>query len=141
MKENLQSINTSREKISKWSSIALSKKNHLEAIVSRSGIRKTITTHKSQYSSHQCPFVLIWSNLFSSLLQQPEFDYSGSYKARASKLSSWTKSHVAKTFAQKAEKLFAKGDSYVDKILSCPYIKLSNLQTLVLDGVLSGVSL
>ena len=31
--------------------------------------------------------------------------------------------------------LFSKADSLVDKILSCPRIKLTNSQTLVLDGV------
>ena len=33
------------------------------------------------------------------------------------------------------KKLFSKADSLVDKILSCPRIKLSNSQTLILDGV------
>ena len=32
------------------------------------------------------------------------------------------------------KKLFSKADSLVDKILSCPRIKLSNSQTLILDG-------
>ena len=32
-------------------------------------------------------------------------------------------------------KLFSKADSLVDHILSCPRIKLSNSQTLLLDGV------
>ena len=31
--------------------------------------------------------------------------------------------------------LFSKADSLVDKILSCPRIKLSNSQTLILDGI------
>ena len=39
------------------------------------------------------------------------------------------------------KKLFSKADSLVDKILSCPRIKLSNSQTLVLDGVESGFCL
>ena len=33
------------------------------------------------------------------------------------------------------KKLFSKTDSLVDKILSCPRIKLSNSKTLILDGV------
>ena len=37
--------------------------------------------------------------------------------------------------------LFSKADSLVDKILSCPPIKLSNSQTLILDGVESGIFL
>ena len=36
------------------------------------------------------------------------------------------------------KKLFSKADSFVDKILSCPPIKLSNSQSLVLDGVETG---
>ena len=36
------------------------------------------------------------------------------------------------------KKLFSKADSLVDRILSCPRIKLSNSQTLILDGVETG---
>ena len=37
------------------------------------------------------------------------------------------------------KKLFGKADTPIDKILSCPRIKLSNSQTIVLDGVDTGV--
>ena len=37
------------------------------------------------------------------------------------------------------EKLFAKADTLMDKILSCSRIKLSNLQTINWDGVDTGV--
>ena len=37
--------------------------------------------------------------------------------------------------------LFSKADSLVDKILSCPRIKLSNSQNLILDGVETGIFL
>ena len=36
------------------------------------------------------------------------------------------------------KKLFSKEDSLLDKILSCPRIKLSKSQTLILDGVETG---
>ena len=39
------------------------------------------------------------------------------------------------------KKVFFKADSLVDKILSCPRIKLSNSQTLILDGVETGIFL
>ena len=39
------------------------------------------------------------------------------------------------------KKLFSKADSLVDKNLSCPRIKLSNSQTLILDGVETGIYL
>ena len=37
------------------------------------------------------------------------------------------------------KKLFGKADTLIDKILSCPRIKLSNSQTIILDGVDTGV--
>ena len=40
-----------------------------------------------------------------------------------------------------SKKLFAKADSLVDKILSYPCVKLSNPQTLIVDGVETGVLL
>ena len=39
------------------------------------------------------------------------------------------------------KKLFSEADSLVDKTLSCPRIKLSNSQTLILDGVKTGIFL
>ncbi len=39
------------------------------------------------------------------------------------------------------KKLFSKADSLVDKTLSCPRIKLSNSQTLILDAVEIGIFL
>ena len=39
------------------------------------------------------------------------------------------------------KKLFSKADSLVDEILSSPRIKLSNSQTLILDGVETGIFL
>ena len=39
------------------------------------------------------------------------------------------------------KKLFSQADSLVDKILFCPRIKLSNSQTLILDGVETGLFL
>ena len=39
------------------------------------------------------------------------------------------------------KKLFGKADSLIDKILSSSRIKLSNSQTIVLDGVGTGVSI
>ena len=39
------------------------------------------------------------------------------------------------------KKLFPTADSFVDKILSCPRIKLSNSQTSVLDDVETGIFL
>ena len=38
-----------------------------------------------------------------------------------------------------SKKLFGKADALMDKILSCSRIKLSNSQTIILDGVYTGV--
>ena len=40
-----------------------------------------------------------------------------------------------------SKKFFSKADSLVDKILSCPRIKLSNSQILIFDGVETGIFL
>ena len=37
------------------------------------------------------------------------------------------------------KKLFRKADTLIDKILSCSRIKLSNSQTIIFDGVVTGV--
>ena len=37
------------------------------------------------------------------------------------------------------KKLFGKADTLIDKILSCSRIKLSNSQTIILDGAYTGV--
>ena len=37
------------------------------------------------------------------------------------------------------KKLFGKADTLIDKILSCSRIKLPNSQTIILDGVVTGV--
>ena len=37
------------------------------------------------------------------------------------------------------KKLFAEADTLIDKILSCSRIKLSNSQTIILDGADTGV--
>ena len=42
---------------------------------------------------------------------------------------------------ERNKKIFSKADSLVDKILSCLRIKLSNSQTLILDGVETGIFL
>ena len=38
------------------------------------------------------------------------------------------------------KKLFSKADSLVDNFLSCPRIKLSNSESLILDGLETGIS-
>ena len=74
---------------------------------------------------------------------QQKFDHPPSYKAGTSKISTFTKP-TYQIFSVKKEinkKLFSKADSLVDKSLSFPRVKLSNSQTLFLDGVETGIFL
>ena len=52
-----------------------------------------------------------------------------------------TPTYQIDSLKKEIKKLFSKADSLVDKILSCPRIKLSNSQTLILDGVETGIFL
>ena len=58
-------------------------------------------------------------------------------------VSTFTKSRVPNWFTLKEinKKLSSKADSLVDKILSCPRIKLPISQTLISDGVETGIFL
>ena len=49
--------------------------------------------------------------------------------------------HIDSLTKEVNKKLFSKADSLVDNILSSPRIKLSNSQTLILDGVEFGIFL
>ena len=64
----------------------------------------------------------VFPSLCFSVQQKQEFEYTGSYETRASKVSSWTKSQIPKWFAEREneQKFFTTADSIVDKILSCP---------------------
>ena len=67
---------------------------------------------------------------------QQKFDYPVSYKPGTSKISTFTKSYVPNSLKKEMnKKVVSKADSLVDKILFPPRIKLSNSQTLILDGV------
>ena len=64
---------------------------------------------------------------------QKKFVYPVSYKAWTSKVSTFKKSHVPNwiTYEGEKQKLFSKADSLVDKVLSCPRIKLSYSQPVI----------
>ena len=49
--------------------------------------------------------------------------------------------HIDSLKKEIKRKIFSKADSLVDEILSCPRIKLSNSQTLILNGVETGIIL
>ena len=70
---------------------------------------------------------------------QKKFDYPVSYKAGAKYQPLQNPTYQIDSLKKEINKnLFSKADFLVDKILSCPRIKLSNSQTLVLDGAKTG---
>ena len=90
---------TSRDVVWKRSSTAVSKKNHFKAKKGRSGIWKR---QKNSWKSLLFPPLTICLDMEICLLIV--FEYSDSCKAGASKVSSWTKSHVPNWFDQKGNK-------------------------------------
>ena len=125
---------TSRGRISKPSSLVLSKENNLEAKKRHFGVQKSLQLSKVTFLpviSH-----LSWYGAVCSrpccYIQQQECDYSVSCNASCFKVSSWPNPTYQIDWLKKKinKKFFAKADSIVDKILSCPRIKLT---TLILD--------
>ena len=103
-----------------------------------------VRTHKTFYPP-VITFFLIWSILLSSLLLCKT--------TKNLKTQAVTKQELPKCQAEQNhlyqndslekdinKRLSAKEDSLVDKVMSCPRIKLLNLRILVLDGVKTGVS-
>ena len=83
-------------------------------------------------------FVLVLASEYSkslspSQLQIIKFQSSKLYKIPRTKLI-----HISKDINKL---LFAEPDSLVDKILSCPRVRLPNSQTLKLDGLKLGIFL
>ena len=70
--------------------------------------------------------------------KQQELENSGNYIAGVEQKTTYQTDSPKK---EKHKKLFAKADSSIDKTLSCPPIKLSNLQKLIVKGSKTGVLL
>ena len=88
---------TSRGKISKRGLTVASETYTLQAKKRHSGVRKKITAHWSYYPSRYDPFVLsVYPR--SCFRVQQKLDYPVSYKAKTSKVSTFTKSHVPSCF-------------------------------------------
>ena len=146
LKGNLQSLK--RQNVAKFQSevrllslVRTTWKQRRDSLASEKGLHliKVITppvnNHLSSYGT-VCPR--------SCFCVQQKFDFGFSYKAGISKILTFTKSHADQVDSLKKEinkKLFSKADTLVDEILSCPRIKLSKSQTLILDGVETGVFL
>ena len=83
-------------------------------------------------------FVLILTSVYNKSLTTQSFTKQELPKYQPSQNPAYQIDSLKKEIN---EKLFSKADFLVDKILSCPRIKLSNSQTLILDGVETGIFL
>ena len=127
-------IKTSREKSSRRSLVAIAKKNNLEVKKKRSVVRKRIATNSRHYTSRHKSFFLIWNSMFSSHLLSVTKQELPKYKAEQPPTY-----QIDSLKRDINKKRFGKADTLIDKILSCSRIKLSNSQTIFLDGVHTGV--
>ena len=118
---------TWRGQFSKQSSVAVSKNNNLEGKKGRFGIWKIVKTHRSKYSSRQYPFVLTWSSFFSSMLLCTTKTNLNTQAVTKQELPRNWVDPIYQNDSLKKEvnkKLFAKEEILLDKILSCPRVKL-----------------
>ena len=126
------------------SSIVLYKKNHLEARNERSGIWKRTTTHKLKTPPvvhiflDMEQFVPVPACLYNKCLKTQTVTKQELPKYQAAQNPTY---EIASLTKQINKTLFSRADSLVGKYLSCPLFKLSNSQTLILDGVETGVLL
>ena len=96
----------------------------------RSGVRKMVTTHKvitPPLINHLSWYGGVCSRPYFCVQQQGEFEYSGNYKRGASKVSSWTKSHLANWLPRKGNKRKAVCES---RLFSRQKFVLSSYQAL-----------
>ena len=127
------------DKISKRSLAVIHVDNNLEANNRHFVVRKRLAAKKVI-----TPYVISLLSWYGAVcsracfcVQQQEIEYSVSYRAEISEVSSWAKSRVPNWLAEKEVKIifFLRADSLVNKVWSCPRIKLSKPQTLKLEGV------
>ena len=130
---------TSRYKISKWCSLALSKENHWEAKKRSSGIWKRVTTQKKSILLRLLTicldmeqFVLIPASVYNKSLNTQSVRKPKLPKYQPSQNSTY---QINSSKTEKNKRLFAKADSFVDKNLSCRINKLSSSHTLELDSL------
>ena len=132
---------TSHGKVSRQGLVTISKKNKLEAKKKRSVVRNRIATNSSHNTSHLRSLIICLD--MEQFVLGPASVYNKSVSTQ-----SVTKQEVPKYKAEQPstyqidslkrdinKKLFGKADPLIDKILSCSRIKLSNSQTIVLDGL------
>ena len=83
-------------------------------------------------------FVLVPASVYNKSLITQSVTRQENLKYQPSQNPSYQTDSLKK---ETNKNLFSKGDSLVGKILSCPRIKLSNSQTLILDDVKTGIFL
>ena len=124
-------------------STVIAKKNHLGAMKKRSVVRKRITTNSSHCTS---PSLIICPDMEKFFLV-PFSVYNKSVTTQSVTKQELPKYKTEQPFTYQIDflkrdinkKLFGKADTLIDKILSYSRIKVSTLQTKILDSVDTGV--
>ena len=97
-----------------------------------------VLTHSLTICLDMDQFVLVPASVYNKSLITRSVTKQELPKNQPSQNSTY---HIDSLKKEIIKKLFSKADSLVDNILSCPRIKLSNSQTLILDGVETGIFL
>ena len=134
-------IKTSRDKVSRRSLVTITKKNNLEPKKKRSVVRKRIATNSRHLPSliiclDMEQFVLVPASVYNKSVTALSVTKKELPKYRAEQPPTYQIDSLKRDINKK---LFGKADTLIDKILSCSRIKLSNSQTIILDGVDTGV--
>ena len=132
---------TSCGKISRRSLVTIAKKNNLEAKRKRSVVRQRIATNSRHYTFPSLTicldmeqFVLVPASVYNKSMTMQSVKKQGLPKYKAEQPPTYQIDSLKRDINKKV-----CTDLLVDKILSCSRIKLSNSQTIILDGVDTGV--
>ena len=134
---------TSRGKISRRIWVTVAKKNNLEAKKKRFVVRKGNATNSSHYNPPSLilcldmeQFVLVPTSVYNKSVTTQSVTKQELPKYKVEQPPTYQIDSLKRDINKK---LFGKADTLIDKILPCSRIKLSNSQTIILDGVDTGL--
>ena len=134
---------TARGGVSRRSLATIAKKNNLGGKKKRFGVRKKIATTSSHYTSSSLiicldmeQFVLVPASVHKKSVTTQFVTKQELPQFKAEQPPTYQIDSLKKDINNK---LFGKADTLKEKILSCSRIKLSKSQTIILDGVDTGV--
>ena len=136
LKGNLQAIE--RHRVVKFQSlVTIAKKNNLEAKKKSSVVRKRIASNSSLYIClNMEQFVLVPASVYNKSVITQSVTKQELPKYKAEQAPTYQIDSLKRDIYKN---LFGKADNLIDKILSRSRIKLSDSQTISLDGADTGV--